>query len=99
MAEAENITLYRRMIEQGVGVGNLEVLDEVLHPDIVLPTVAPMAEPTIAGLKQLNAGFRAGVPDARAEIGQVIASGDWVAATITWSGTHTGDFLGLAPTG
>jgi predicted NodU family carbamoyl transferase len=49
MAEIENIALYRRLIEEGVGVGNLQVLDETLSPDIELPTVAPIAEPTIQG--------------------------------------------------
>lgn len=99
MAEAENIALYRRLIEDGVGIGNLQVLDEILSPEIVLPTLAPMAEPTIHGLKQLNEAFRAGVPDARAEIVEIFASGDWVAARLRWTGTHTGEFFGLPPTG
>jgi predicted ester cyclase len=99
MGEAENIALYRRLIEDGVGVGNLELLDEILSPEIVLPTLAPMAEPTVHGLKQLNEVFRAGIPDARAEIVEIIASGDWVAARLRWTGTHTGEFLGLPPTG
>ena len=99
MAETENIELYRRLIEEGVGTGNLQVLDEVLSPDIELPTVALMAEATILGLKQLNAGVRAGVPDARAEIVEIVASGDWVAARLRWTGTHTGEFLGMPPTG
>jgi len=99
MAESENIALYRRLIEEGVGIGNLQVLDEILSPEIVLPTVAPTAEPTIQGLKQLNEGFRAGIPDARAEIVEIIASGDWVAASLRWTGTHTEEFAGLPPTG
>ena len=99
MAEAENIALYRRLIEDGVGIGNLQVLDEILSPEIVLPTVAPMAEPTVRGLKQLNEGLRTGIPDARAEIVEIIASGDWVAARLQWTGTHSGEFLGLPPTG
>jgi predicted ester cyclase len=99
MAEAENIALYRRLIEAGVGVGNLDVLDEVLAPDIHLPTIAPIVEPTVSGLKQLNLGFREGIPDARAEIEEIFATGDWVAARLHWTGTHTGEFLGLVPTG
>ena len=99
MAEAENIALYRRLIEEGVGVGNLEVLDEVLSPDIELPTVAPMADPTVQGLKQLNESLRKGIPDAKAEIVELVASGDWVAARLRWTGTHTGEFLGLPPSG
>jgi len=99
MAEAENIALYRRLIDEGVSAGHLDVLEEVLAPDIVLPSIAPVVEPTVAGLKQLNQGFRAGFPDARAEVEEVFATGAWVAARLRWTGTHTGQFLGLPPTG
>ena len=60
--EAENIALYRRLIEDGVGIGNLDLLDEILSPDIALPTIAAFAEPTIVGLKQVNSAFRGGEP-------------------------------------
>ncbi len=99
MAEAENIALYRRLIEEGVSAGHLDVLDQVLAPDIALPSIAVFADPTIAGLKQVNEGLRAGFPDARAHIEEVVASGEWVAAHLRWTGTHTGEFLGLPPTG
>jgi predicted ester cyclase len=99
MTEAENVALYRRLIEEGVGIGRLEVLDEILAPSIELPTVAPMAEPTVAGLKQLNQALRAGMPDATAVVEEIFASGDWVGARLRWTGTHTGEFLGLPPTG
>lgn len=99
MAEAENIALYRRLVEEGVSAGHLDVLDEVLAADIALPSIASFADPTVAGLKQLNEGLRAGFSDARAEIEEVVASGEWVAAVLRWTGTHTGEFLGLPPTG
>ena len=99
MAEAENIALYRRLIEEGVGIGNLDLLDELLHPDITLPTVDSFGAPTIEGLKQINAAFRAGAPDLRATIDEIYATGDWVAARLTWTGTHSGELLGMAPTG
>jgi predicted ester cyclase len=99
MAEAENIALYRRLIDEGVGIGRLETLDQVLAPGIELPTVAPVAEPTIAGLKQVNAAFRAGFPDLRATIDEVFANGDWVTARLTWTGTNTGELFGQPPTG
>lgn len=99
MGEAENIAIYRRLIEEGVGVGKLEVVDELLSPDIAVPTVAPNFEPTAAGLKQMNEAFRAGFPDLRASIDEVFAVGDWVAARLTWSGTNIGTLFGQPPTG
>jgi hypothetical protein len=99
VGEVENVALYRRLIEQVVGVGNLELLDELLDPEIVLPTIDAFAEPTIQGLKQVNSAFRAGAPDLRVSIEEIYAAGDWVAARLAWSGTHSGELLGLPATG
>lgn len=97
--QAANIALYRRFIEDGVGIGRLETIEEVLAPDIELPTLAGMAETTPTGLKQANQVFRAAFPDLHGSIEQVFAFGDWVAARVTWTGTNTGDFMGQPPTG
>lgn len=97
--QSQNIALYRRLIDEGVGVGRLDTIDEVLAPDIQLPTIADLAEPTSVGLKHVNQGLRASFPDIRATIEQVFASGDWVAALLTWTGTNTGEFMGKPATG
>lgn len=99
MAEADNIALYRRLIDEGVGVGDLAVVEEVLAPDIAMPTLAPMAPPDLDGLKQIQVALRGGMPDTTVTIDDLVASGDWVAAKLTWTGAHTGEFFGLAPTG
>jgi SnoaL-like polyketide cyclase len=97
--QAQNVALYRRVVEEGVGIGRLDVIDEVLAADIRLPTIADLADPTPAGLKQVNQAFRASFPDLRARIEQVFAFGEWVAARLTWTGTNTGEFMGQPPTG
>src|SRR5262249_47230912 len=97
--QAQNIALYRRLIEEGVGIGRLDTIDEVLAPDIQLPSIADLVEPTSAGLKQVNQALRASFPDIRATIEHVFASGDWVAARLTWTGTDTGEFMGKPATG
>ncbi|HEU4407177.1 MAG TPA: ester cyclase [Polyangiaceae bacterium] len=40
-----------------------------------------------------------GFPDWKAEVEHVVAEGDKVTLFVTWSGTHTGEFFGVAPTG
>lgn len=97
--QAANIALYRRFIDDGVGIGRLDTIDDVLAPDLELPTIAGIVEPTPAGLKQMNQAFRAAFPDLHGRIDQVFASGDWVAANVTWTGTNTGAFMGQPPTG
>jgi steroid delta-isomerase-like uncharacterized protein len=97
--QAANIALYRRFIEDGVGIGRLDTLDEVLADDIELPTIASMGPANRDGLKLVNQGFRAAFPDLHARIDQVYAFADWVAAKLTWTGTNTGEFNGQPPTG
>ena len=62
----------------------------------------PYVEEPIAGKKALRRFheelFRA-FPDETLEIRQLISSGDWVVARIVASATHSGEFLGMAPTG
>ena len=97
--QARNIALYRRFIEQGVGIGRLDTIDQVLAPDLPLPTLAGPADQTPGGLKQMNQAFRAAFPDLHGRIEQIFAVGDWVAARVIWTGTNTGDFLGQPATG
>jgi len=96
--QAQNIALYRRFAD-GVGSGRLEVIAELLAADIQLPTIADMAEPTPAGLTQLNQQVRASFTDLLGAIEEIFAFGDWVAARVRWTGIHAGDFMGKPPTG
>lgn len=96
--QAQNIALYRRFAD-GVGSGRLEVIAEVLAADIQLPTIADMAEPTPAGLTQLNQQVRASFTNLLGAIEEIFAFGDWVAARLRWTGTHSGEFMGKPPTG
>ncbi len=43
--------------------------------------------------------FAAAFSDLGVSIEEQIAAGDKVVSRLTWRGTHTGDFFGLAPTG
>ena len=43
--------------------------------------------------------FRSAFPDFKATIDDIIAEGDKVVIRQTFSGTHKGEFMGIAPTG
>ncbi|MGE5101810.1 MAG: ester cyclase, partial [Deltaproteobacteria bacterium] len=49
--------------------------------------------------KRRIVAWRTAFPDFTTSIEQLIAEGDWVAFRLKHSGTHKGDFLGMAPTG
>ena len=96
--QAQSIALYRRFADD-VSSGRLDVIDELLAPDIQLPTIASFAEPNPAGLKQVNQEVRAAFPDFHVTIEQIFAVGEWVSALMRWEGTSTGEFMGQPPTG
>ncbi len=94
MSLEENKAIVRRWIES-YNKHNLDSLDEFLAPDYIDHIHHGGPE----GVKQVfNMAFNA-FPDWHESIEEMIAEGDTVWARLTYTGTHTGEFLGLAPTG
>jgi len=82
-----NKAVVRRLVNEILNGGHLEVIDELYAPEL-----APAARRWIAP-------FRASFPDVHMEIVELIAEGDTVVGRFTCSATHLGDWLGHAPTG
>lgn len=95
---AEPSAVYRSAIE-AIAAGDAAALDDLLAPDVVDHNPMPGQPPGIAGFKQWMASARASFPDLAGEVEDVVAAGDRVAGRVTWSGTHRGTFVGVAPTG
>jgi len=94
MSLEENKAIVRRFIE-AYNKRNLDLFDDLLAPDYYDHT----SKVGIEGLKQLmNMAFKA-FPDFHETIEDIIAEGDKVWARITFTGTHKGEFMGIAPTG
>lgn len=92
-----NKALVRRYVEMWE-TGNVALADEVLaaaYVDHTHPDRAPGPE----SVKEEVLAFRAGFPDARIRIEQMISEGDTVAFRFVLRGTHQGPFAGFAPTG
>ncbi|HEX9537458.1 MAG TPA: ester cyclase [Streptosporangiaceae bacterium] len=84
---AQNKATVRRLVEEVLNGGRLEVIDELYAPGLAAST------------REWIARFRASFPDVRMEIIELIAEGDAVAGHFTCSATHTGTWLGHPPTG
>ena len=94
MTLEENKAIVRRFIE-AYNKRNLDLFADLLAPDYYDHT----SKVGVEGLKQLmNIAFKA-FPDFHETIEDIIAEGDKVWARITFTGTHTGEFMGIAPTG
>jgi ketosteroid isomerase-like protein/predicted ester cyclase len=90
--------ILRRMFDEIINQGRLEVADELFAEDFV--DHGPMGD--IAGregFKQLVARWRDAVPDVHCEVDTVIGQGDLCAWLVRTTGTHTGEGLGFPATG
>ncbi len=94
MSLEENKAIVRRWIE-AYNKRNLDSFDEFIAPDYVDHTNRVDAE----GLRQLFSMGSTAFPDWHETIEDIIAEGDKVWVRLTYTGTHTGEFMGLAPTG
>jgi steroid delta-isomerase-like uncharacterized protein len=83
-----------------VGTRNVDCAAEVFADDYVRHDLrATQAAPGAAGQARIAEAFRAAFPDLRWRVDLLVAEADLVAARWTASGTHTGMWAGLAPTG
>jgi len=95
MSLEKNKATVRRFIEE-LNKRNLAALDELIAADYFDPSLQVRS---LEAYKQLLTMFLKGFPDWHETIEDIIAEGDkvWVLEKVT--GTHTGEYRGLSPTG
>ena len=79
--------------------GNPDLLDVILADDWQDIPLAPGQQPGRAGMKPLILAFSAAFSDLRITIVDTICQPGRVAVRAVISGTHTGPWFGVAPTG
>ena len=99
MSAEENKALVRRWVEEVVNAGNLAVADEIMAPHYAFYVASRPTPTDREGHKQLVAGFLHAFPDLRRNIEEMVGEGNKVVERWTDTGTHRGEFQGLAPTG
>jgi predicted ester cyclase len=95
-----NKRLVRRALEEIYANGDLELADELIHPDFVDHEPAHPDQPTgpesvRQTVRQLHGAFGG----LRFEVEDEIAEGDKVVQLVVMSGRHTGSLMGREPTG
>jgi predicted ester cyclase len=83
----DNKALVRRLVDEVVNARDESAVDELVESEFA-ETVRRWIGP-----------FRDAFPNFRMEIVELIAEGDRVAAHFRCSGTHRGEWRGVAPTG
>src|SRR3954469_12494653 len=98
----ENIARFQRLVKEGLNEGKLQVMDELLSPTVVdHQFYGPGYPPSRAGVKGLTAALRTAFPDMHATATELVASDDGTQtfAQIETTGTNTGPYLGIPPSG
>ncbi len=96
MSTETNIAIARRWFEDFWDKGNLGVADEILAPDYIGHGDPPNR---IEDEKRQVTMLRTAFSEAQVTTEDQIAAGDKVVTRWTSRGMHTGEFLGLPPTG
>jgi steroid delta-isomerase-like uncharacterized protein len=98
MSVAQNKEMLRRLFEEGLNRGNLDIIAEHIGDDYVnhnLPAPAPGRE----GFRQVVQMFLSAFPDMQVTLHDIFGDGDKVGARGSWRGTHEGEFMGIPATG
>ena len=104
MSTDSNIAIVRRFVEELWNDRNLDVADEIFATDCVThqlrsgePLTSAPRDPET--LKQHIRDWVKAFPDLQFTVEQTVASEDRVASHMTMRGTHTGEWMGVAPSG
>ena len=99
MSVEHNKALIYRLYDEALNKGNLDVVDEIIAPNYVRHGLAPGVPPGPESTKQVFVAMRTAFPDLHTIVEPMIGEADKVAAQLTHTGTHNGNFRGIAPTG
>ena len=99
-SEERNKAVVRRMYADLFNREDLPLAEELFAADYIdheSPPGLPDRGPE--SMRRLVMMFHDAFPDVSFQVEELIAEGEAVAARVTWTGTHRGSFLGMAPTG
>ena len=99
MADNPTAALVRRYFDEVVQLGQLEVIEELAHPDMVdEANQAFDGPPGRAGLVAHVKGFRRNVDDLELHLQRIVAEPTQAMAWWSFTGRHVGPWLGRTPT-
>lgn len=95
----ENKALVKRFVTEYQTYGDEAALTELLAANVVDHSAFPGQAAGRTGVKQIFDAFHAAFSGFRADIHDQVAESDKVVTRKTFYGTHTGAWMGIAPTG
>jgi predicted ester cyclase len=96
----DDAAAYRRIPLEIFNEGKMDVIDEVVSPDFVEHMELPPGVPNgPEGLRAFAAAIRGAFPDFHYDVVQQYQDGDMHIGYVRATGTMTGDFMGMPPSG
>jgi steroid delta-isomerase-like uncharacterized protein len=102
MSTTVNKEIVRRFYEEVFNQRNIDVIDELVHPEFINHDPTPVASRDPESMKQFIHTITQAFPDHHHAIEDLIAEGDKVVMRCTLTATHQGlfpGFLEMPPTG
>ena len=99
MSLAANKAVVRRFYEEVINDLRLDVIPELVSESYTEVMDGNRYEVGPQGAREHALGVRRTSPSLPLPIDRQIAEGEWVVSCITASGTHSGEWIGIAPTG
>lgn len=94
-----NKALVRRFIEEVVNTGDVSRIGDFVSPECVETDGKIRVVSGVTGMADHIRGVRRTYPDLHLVIQRQVAEGEWVATQVAATGTHSGEWLGMTPTG
>ena len=98
MTLEENKTIANRVFTEVFSQARIDLIDEIFHKDFTSHTTSGEVRGT-EGLKMTISMNKNAFEDSHFIIEDQVAEKDKVVTRYTWSGMHTGEFMGASPTG
>jgi steroid delta-isomerase-like uncharacterized protein len=98
-AAEEAKAIERRIADEVWTQGKLDVIDELIAPDFVGSSPTDGEFHGTDGFRQLVERYHSAFSGIEMRIERLVAEADWVATSWSARGAHTGELMGIAPTG
>jgi predicted ester cyclase len=95
----ENKARARQFYSEIMEKGNLAMLDDLVSPGFVDHQPAPGQPAGSAGVKQFVTALRSAISGLQVTVEHMVAEGDLVVAHVVCRGKHTGELMGIPPSG
>jgi steroid delta-isomerase-like uncharacterized protein len=95
----DNAAIVRQFVEEILNRGDCDGACRFVCEDFIHLAPLPGQEQGLSGLQKTLREAHAAFPDICWSVEEQLTDGDRVVSRFEWTGTHQGQFLGIAPTG